>query len=167
MTISFFRQGYLANTSLFTGESLLQHVLDDPLLALARTGGESICCIRHCICLRVCNPIDPSFQILHAVHSMERLLDEMIRRSAVFHVVFWEGGLQDIVRRLVPDLVSSVSRYSLPHADRGYGFRGIVTFTCPGPFIQPPCRALLRNWPRNICLLGLNRPSLACLPATH
>jgi len=119
------------------------------------------------ICLRACNPIDPSFQILHAIHSMERLLDEMIRRSAVFDVVFWEGELQGIVRRLVTDFVSSVSRYSLPHAEGRYGFRGIVTFACPGPFIQPPRRALLKNGARNICLLGLNRPSLACLPATH
>ncbi|KAI0002287.1 hypothetical protein BJV74DRAFT_876690 [Russula compacta] len=53
------------------GESLLQHVLDDPLLALARTG-------------------DPSFQILHAIYSMERFLNEMLKRSAVFDIVFWE-----------------------------------------------------------------------------
>ncbi|KAI9511439.1 P-loop containing nucleoside triphosphate hydrolase protein [Russula earlei] len=54
------------------GESLLQHVLDDPLLSLARGTG------------------DTSFQVLHAVHSMERLLNEMSRRSAVFDIVFWE-----------------------------------------------------------------------------
>lgn len=35
--------------------------------------------------------IDPSFQILHALHSMERFLDEMMKRSAVFDVVFWHG----------------------------------------------------------------------------
>ena len=28
------------------GESLLQHVLDDPLLALARIGGKSVCYVR-------------------------------------------------------------------------------------------------------------------------
>ncbi|THH15047.1 hypothetical protein EW146_g5371 [Bondarzewia mesenterica] len=54
------------------GEALLQTVLDDPLLALAREE-------------------DPSFQILHALHSMERLLHELIRRSAVFDIVFWEA----------------------------------------------------------------------------
>ncbi|KAI9465185.1 P-loop containing nucleoside triphosphate hydrolase protein [Lactarius psammicola] len=53
------------------GESLLQHVLGDPLLALARPG-------------------DPSFQILHAINSLERLLSEMLKRSAVFDIVFWE-----------------------------------------------------------------------------
>jgi len=36
---------------------------------------------------------------------MERLLNEMIRRSAVFDVVFWEGELQVIVRRLVTDIL--------------------------------------------------------------
>jgi hypothetical protein len=42
-------------------------------------------------CLSVHNLIDPSFQTLHAIHSMERLLNEMVWRSAVFDVVFWEG----------------------------------------------------------------------------
>lgn len=53
------------------GESLLQQVLGDPLLALARPG-------------------DPSFQTLHAINSLERLLSEMLKRSAVFDIVFWE-----------------------------------------------------------------------------
>jgi len=34
---------------------------------------------------------DPSFQILHAFHTLERTLDEFIKRSAVFDVVFWDG----------------------------------------------------------------------------
>ena len=37
------------------GESLLQHVLDDPLLALARIGGKFICHVRRYICLSLCN----------------------------------------------------------------------------------------------------------------
>ena len=36
---------------------------------------------------------------------MERLLDEMIRRSAVFDVVFWEGELQVIVRGLIANFL--------------------------------------------------------------
>jgi len=32
--------GYFADAFVCSGESLLQHVLDDPLVALARTGGE-------------------------------------------------------------------------------------------------------------------------------
>ncbi|TFY54174.1 hypothetical protein EVG20_g9819 [Dentipellis fragilis] len=52
------------------GESLLQHVLNDPLLALAR---ES----------------EPSFQILHALHSTEQFLNELIKRAAMLDIVFW------------------------------------------------------------------------------
>ncbi|KAL4079734.1 hypothetical protein J3A83DRAFT_4155359 [Scleroderma citrinum] len=53
------------------GHSLIQLVIDDPLLALAK-------------------PDDPSFQILHAIHLLERVLNELIKRSAVFDVVFWD-----------------------------------------------------------------------------
>lgn len=34
---------------------------------------------------------DPSFQILHAVHSMERLLDDLKKRNAVFDIAFWHS----------------------------------------------------------------------------
>ena len=34
---------------------------------------------------------DPSFQILHAFHILERTLDEFIKRLAVFDIVFWDG----------------------------------------------------------------------------
>ena len=37
------------------GESLLQHVLDDPLLALARADGEPVCRVRCYICLSLNN----------------------------------------------------------------------------------------------------------------
>ncbi|EGO30017.1 hypothetical protein SERLADRAFT_413254 [Serpula lacrymans var. lacrymans S7.9] len=57
------------------GESLLQLVLDDPLLAIARQN-------------------EPSFQILHAIHSLERILNDFTTRSAVFDIVFWEGSSQ-------------------------------------------------------------------------
>ncbi|TFY82995.1 hypothetical protein EWM64_g1015 [Hericium alpestre] len=53
------------------GESLIQHVLNDPLLALARSE-------------------EPSFQILHALHTIELFLDNLLQRAAVFDVVFWK-----------------------------------------------------------------------------
>src|SRR4051794_5372914 len=31
------------------------------------------------------------FQILHAFHSIERILNDFLKRSAVFEVVFWDG----------------------------------------------------------------------------
>jgi hypothetical protein len=35
-----------SNDCMSPGESLLQHVLDDPLLALARADGEPVCYVR-------------------------------------------------------------------------------------------------------------------------
>ncbi|RXW18629.1 hypothetical protein EST38_g7225 [Candolleomyces aberdarensis] len=55
---------------LIDGESLFQLVLDDPLLAL---GQEN----------------DPSFQILHAYHTLERILSEYTTRAANFQIVFF------------------------------------------------------------------------------
>ncbi|KAH9067713.1 P-loop containing nucleoside triphosphate hydrolase protein [Lactarius vividus] len=72
------------------GESLIQLVLDDPLLALARPG-------------------DPSFQTLHAIHSLERLLGEMLKRSAVFDIVFWEDTRHLTLRGDTDFMVSSRS----------------------------------------------------------
>ncbi|KAH7094191.1 P-loop containing nucleoside triphosphate hydrolase protein [Auriculariales sp. MPI-PUGE-AT-0066] len=53
------------------GDALIQCVLDDPLLRLAREG-------------------DLSFQLVHAVHSLEKLLRCFVDRQANFDVVFWE-----------------------------------------------------------------------------
>ena len=39
---------------------------------------------------------------MHAVHSMERLLDEMLRRSAIFDIVFFEGKLIVVSKRFIP-----------------------------------------------------------------
>ncbi|KAH9007609.1 hypothetical protein EDB83DRAFT_2509312 [Lactarius deliciosus] len=72
------------------GESLLQQVLDDPLLALARSG-------------------DPSFQTLHAINSLERLLSDMLKRSAVFDIVFWEDTAHLTLKGDTDFLVSSRS----------------------------------------------------------
>ncbi|KAI0048817.1 P-loop containing nucleoside triphosphate hydrolase protein [Auriscalpium vulgare] len=55
------------------GESLLQEVLNDPLLAIGRAE-------------------DPGFQIVHALYSMEHLLKELMQRNAVFDVVFWHDN---------------------------------------------------------------------------
>ncbi|KAF8551588.1 P-loop containing nucleoside triphosphate hydrolase protein [Imleria badia] len=79
------------------GHSLIQLVISDPLLALGKTG-------------------DPSFQILHAFHTLERTLDQFIKRSAVFDVVFWEenrhvtlksgvGAFEDASRSLARKLL--------------------------------------------------------------
>jgi hypothetical protein len=92
-----------SNEFLSPGESLLQHVLDDPLLALARTDGKSVCNVKSCTCLSLRLFIDPSFQVLHAIYSMERLLNEMLRRSAIFDIVFWEGKLRVVAQRFNPD----------------------------------------------------------------
>ncbi len=40
-----------SNDCVSPGESLLQHVLDDPLLALARADGEPVCHVRYYISL--------------------------------------------------------------------------------------------------------------------
>ena len=37
--------------------------------------------------------LDPSFQILHAFHILERTLLEFKKRSAEFEIVFWTGSL--------------------------------------------------------------------------
>ena len=44
-------RGSLSNDCMSLGESLLQHVLDDPLLALARADGEPVFYVRRYICL--------------------------------------------------------------------------------------------------------------------
>ncbi|KAF9461731.1 hypothetical protein BDZ94DRAFT_800063 [Collybia nuda] len=53
------------------GESLLQIVLDDPLLAIGRNK-------------------EPSFQILHAFQILERTLIQFKQRSAEIEIVFWK-----------------------------------------------------------------------------
>jgi len=44
-----------SNDCMSPGESLLQHVLDDPLLALARADGEPACHVGCYICLSLHN----------------------------------------------------------------------------------------------------------------
>jgi hypothetical protein len=37
--------------------------------------------------------LDPSFQLAHAVYTLERTLSNFLARSAVFDIVFWQGQL--------------------------------------------------------------------------
>ncbi|KAH8110039.1 hypothetical protein DFH11DRAFT_1806074 [Phellopilus nigrolimitatus] len=60
-------------TFVLDGDALIQVVLNDPLIALGRAE-------------------DPSFQIVHARWSIERLLKNLLDRSAVFDIVFWEDN---------------------------------------------------------------------------
>ncbi|EIN08256.1 P-loop containing nucleoside triphosphate hydrolase protein [Punctularia strigosozonata HHB-11173 SS5] len=53
------------------GDSLIQFVLDQPLLALGR-------------------PDDPSFQLVHALYALETLVEKFLKRDAVFDIVFWQ-----------------------------------------------------------------------------
>ncbi|KAG2134032.1 uncharacterized protein EDB93DRAFT_852671 [Suillus bovinus] len=61
------------------GHSLLQIVLDDPLLALAKDD-------------------DPSFQIIHAIYSVERILQNFRNRSANFDIVFFDVNRHLVLR---------------------------------------------------------------------
>jgi hypothetical protein len=36
----------------------------------------------------------PDFQILHAMYSIERILNQFLTRSAVFEVIFWDGKIE-------------------------------------------------------------------------
>ncbi|KAH8085472.1 P-loop containing nucleoside triphosphate hydrolase protein [Cristinia sonorae] len=65
--------GDYAGSELFLidGNSLLQEILDDDLLALARKS-------------------EVSFQILHAIHALEQVLENFQRRDATFEIAFWE-----------------------------------------------------------------------------
>ncbi|GJE85123.1 P-loop containing nucleoside triphosphate hydrolase protein [Phanerochaete sordida] len=67
--------GDYAGSELFIidGDSLVELALDDPLLALARQN-------------------EISFQILHAVHNVEKLLNDFLKRGAVFEIVFWDDA---------------------------------------------------------------------------
>ncbi|KZT04532.1 P-loop containing nucleoside triphosphate hydrolase protein [Laetiporus sulphureus 93-53] len=64
--------GDYAGSELFLidGDALFQEVLNDPLLALGRAD-------------------EPSFQVLHAIYSLERRLSEFKNRSATFEIAFW------------------------------------------------------------------------------
>ncbi|KAL1741542.1 hypothetical protein HDZ31DRAFT_84764 [Schizophyllum fasciatum] len=74
--------GDYAGEELFVidGESLVQRVLDDPLLALGRAG-------------------DTGFQTLHALYVAETTLDSFIARGCNFEIVFWEANAPVTISR--------------------------------------------------------------------
>ncbi|KAK0440413.1 uncharacterized protein EV420DRAFT_1133707 [Desarmillaria tabescens] len=61
------------------GESLLQSVLDDPLLAIGRND-------------------DTSFQALHAIYILENTLKSFVSRKANVEVVFWRNNIHATTR---------------------------------------------------------------------
>jgi hypothetical protein len=79
--------GSVAGKELFLvdGYSLIRHVLDDPLLRVAKDDCEylhlSIRCSRMCLTVYC--------QLLHSVFSAEAFLHELRRRGAVFQVAFF------------------------------------------------------------------------------
>ncbi|KAJ7762289.1 hypothetical protein DFH07DRAFT_813783 [Mycena maculata] len=85
--------GDYAGTELFiiSGESLLERVLDDPLLAIGRTR-------------------DTSFQLLHAYYILETTLLEFINRRSNFEIVFWQVDYHSTIRTGDPSFIVA-SRY--------------------------------------------------------
>ncbi|KAJ7157241.1 hypothetical protein C8R46DRAFT_1004148 [Mycena filopes] len=73
--------GDYAGAELFviSGESLLERILDDPLLAIGQDG-------------------DLGFQLLHAYHLLETTLLEFSNRRASFEIVFWQVNYHSTVR---------------------------------------------------------------------
>ncbi|KAJ7608765.1 hypothetical protein FB45DRAFT_1128535 [Roridomyces roridus] len=72
--------GDYAGTELFiiSGESLLERVLDEPLLAIGRSA-------------------DLSFQLLHAYYVLEQTLLEFINRRANFEIAFWQSSYHSTI----------------------------------------------------------------------
>ncbi|EIW78173.1 P-loop containing nucleoside triphosphate hydrolase protein [Coniophora puteana RWD-64-598 SS2] len=67
------------------GDSIVQIVLDDPLLALAKVDDPT------------------SFQLLHAIYSIERLINDFKKRGAVFDIVFWKDHKHLSIHSGAPD----------------------------------------------------------------
>jgi hypothetical protein len=89
--------GSVAGKELFLvdGYSLIRHILDDPLLRLAKDDCEYLYrSTRCCECAQLFPWTFPSFsavdcQLLHAIFSAEAFLHELKRRGAVFQVSFF------------------------------------------------------------------------------
>ncbi|KAI0948028.1 hypothetical protein AcW1_009642 [Taiwanofungus camphoratus] len=75
-----------SETFVLDGDALLQHVLRDPLLALGRVN-------------------EPSFQLLHALYSLERILNKFKKREAVFEIVFWQDNRHLTIQSTPSDFV--------------------------------------------------------------
>jgi len=76
-----------------SGDSLLQIVLDDDLLALGRAQGQHNYSLLMSLLKASQHLIfaEPSFQILHAIHSLESVLCDFQKRSAAFEIIFFHG----------------------------------------------------------------------------
>lgn len=107
--------GDYAGSELFLldGEALFQSVLNDPLLALGRHD-------------------DPSFQNLHAVWLLERLLYEFKFRDATFEIVFWQDG-RHLTQSTgsVPSMTSGDFVVASRMLARSMMFRHLLSLTIP------------------------------------
>jgi len=76
--------------------------------------------------------IDLSFQLLHAVHSLEKLLRNFLDRKAVFDVVFWNRVFLPAPQRSCKSYHSL--RQSAPDlCCRRVGAHLGIGVTCPNP----------------------------------
>ncbi|TNY21481.1 DEAD/DEAH box helicase [Rhodotorula diobovata] len=73
------------------GDALLQFVLDDPLLAFARTG-------------------DPSLQLLHATYLLEKTVDDLLKKDTMFEIVFFESQAHASIHTGAPAYVAAARR---------------------------------------------------------
>lgn len=71
--------------------------------------------------------LDVSFQIVHAIYTMERVLHEISSRSASFEIVFWHG---ELIYSVPPSNLTGSTRQTLPHAsDRRGRIHLVVPYT--------------------------------------
>lgn len=144
------------------GESLLQQVLGDPLLALARLGGA-------------CHSHETHAQVLMVHRSKlsdtacDQLIGATLERDAqeireLRYSLLGRRACRGLYWRLFTDLVPS--RYSPPHTKWRHRLRGIVSFTCSSTPIQSSRGARLRHGSECIRLLEPGRPGLENLPTT-
>ncbi|GAA5898544.1 hypothetical protein JCM6882_007811 [Rhodosporidiobolus microsporus] len=73
------------------GDALLQFVLDDKLLAFAKTG-------------------DPSFQLLHATWVLEKTVDELLKKDCTFEIVFFDNQSHATIHTGESDYITSARR---------------------------------------------------------
>ena len=63
--------------------------------------------------------VDPSFQILHALYILEKFLQDLLKREAVFDVVFFDGTADLLLCRLSFTELSSVLELRHPTISGG------------------------------------------------
>lgn len=114
------------------GESLLQIVLDDPLLAIGRDDGElqrKLELIWPKYTKRfVLRRTDPcSFQMLHALHTLERAIEEFKLRAGNFEIIFWEGRFNENCFGIILLKTAYISEF-IRHREIWFSIRGLFTF---------------------------------------